>query len=84
MAAMPIDRETTAKQIATNLARLMETAGLSQAQLCVSTGLSAMTVSRILRCKQEPTATVLANMSRALGVTIDEIVFPKRASKKSA
>lgn len=86
MRSMPIDRESTAKQIASNLSRLMDERGLSQVQLATMAGMNtSMSLSRILRCKQEPSATILANLSQSLGVSIDEIVFPpKRSSKKSA
>lgn len=83
---MNINRETTAKQISTNLAELIRSAGITQTDLARSAGISDMAISRIMRCVHEPKATVLIKLARALDVSVDAILFPpqKRRSQKSA
>lgn len=53
-----------------------ESIGWTQKVLAGSAGLPANTVARIERGEQEPSASTLARLARALGVPADELLPP--------
>lgn len=60
------------QQLGANLKRLREEAGLSQEGLMLVSDVHRTQISNYERGETEPQAEVLARLSRALGVSVDE------------
>lgn len=60
------------QQLGANLRRLREEAGLSQEGLMWQSDVHRTQISKYERGETEPQAEVLARLSRALGVSVDE------------
>lgn len=79
--------ETEAKaHVAANVKRLMEEQGVSQAELARRLKTHEMAVSRLVRGTNEPSVTFLANVSEALGVTVDTLLAepPRKNSRRAS
>ena len=82
---MSITKDDTAANLAANLRQQLFIQDMSQAELSFIAGVTAMTLSRILRQEQMPSASILARLARALQVTSDSLLAtpPKRKSGNS-
>jgi transcriptional regulator with XRE-family HTH domain len=84
MDAMLTDDDVKAN-LSENLARLLADRGWSQSELARRTTDHVMTISRICRGQNAPTAGVLARIAEALDVSIDRLVSqPPMPSRQSA
>ena len=66
--------EQTIKNIAENVARLLEEKGMSQAELARATKESEMNISRLVRGTNMPGAAMLSRVADALGVSVDYLI----------
>src|SRR5262245_14826171 len=69
---------TDDQTIAANVARLRMDAGLSQGELADAAGLSRLAIGKIERAEVIPRPDTLADIARALGVSIADLVTPMR------
>lgn len=66
--------EETKQIIGERIRKLRKGQGLSEAQLAVMAGISRIYVSQIERAVGNPSITVLRRLTRALGVSLSELV----------
>lgn len=69
-----ITDDTCRDVFATNLAELMVTKGVGQAELGARTGLSSACISKYLHKKSTPTITQVERIARALGCHRDDLL----------
>jgi len=71
-----ISDETAVQNISTNLQRLLDDRGWTQAHLAKLTGESSTTITRVVRGLNKPGPGILARIAEALDVSIDRLVGP--------
>ena len=85
MSSTVITDEQAKKHIAANLARLLKMQKISQSELARRTGEARMTIWRLCRGLNVPTAGVLARIAEALGTSLDSLLeVPPKNSRRSA
>jgi transcriptional regulator with XRE-family HTH domain len=83
MSTVLSDSEVRAN-IAANLRRILDSRGLTQADLARLSGESEMNISRVIRGESTAGTGIMARIAEALDVSLDRLVFPPSAeiSKK--
>lgn len=79
-----INRDAVKRNISTNVRRLMEARGMTQADLHRTSGLTEMYVSRIVRGVMDPSSSGLASLAEALQVTTDELLSDPKKRRQPA
>ena len=72
------------KNIATNVRRLRQAAGLTQAQLASAADVADATVSRIERGRLVPSVELAARLAKALDLGVDDLLGPVLPEPKKA
>lgn len=65
---------TSAKKLALNIKRIRTAHAMSQGDLCRATGLDRAYVSNIESGNKNPTLTTVEKISKALSVSVDELL----------
>lgn len=76
----PVDVQSLSAVLAENVRQLRAARGLTQAQLAKSAGVPRATWANLESGDANPTLHVLSAASRALGVTMEELLRPPRAA----
>ncbi|MDQ3032873.1 MAG: helix-turn-helix domain-containing protein [Myxococcota bacterium] len=80
MARGPVESRSLSAVLGENVRQLRGARGLTQAQLAKSAGVPRATWANLESGDANPTLHVLSSVSRALGVTMEELLRPPRAA----
>ena len=80
---MPKKQDHSSRPFGRRLAHLRKAAGLTQVQLSEEIGISQRMLSHYEHCEEYPYSKVLCDLSRALGVSTDELLGLTQPAKPS-